>query len=165
MPAQPRLVEIRGLNALRQRLQPGQFFKPVRKHLIEAASKAAHLTARRAAKGKAGKGNLGRAIVVEFANKGMTATVKPTSRVYGISTVIEYGRTHGRRPPYKRLRLWAERAGVSMPVRELQEEIKLRGTEGVGFMEAAEGVANKVIATGIRETEAEIKALWERPRL
>ena len=67
MPMQPRVVEVKGLQALHERLRSGDLWgRSVRKHLIEGASKAAHKTARRAAKGRAGRGNLGRAIQFAF---------------------------------------------------------------------------------------------------
>lgn len=161
--ARTKIVEIRGIDAMRERLRPGRMLSPVKTELVKAAAMAARLTAMRASKGKAGKGTLGKHIHIEFLKKGMVARISPTRRVIGIASVIEYGRRPGRRPPYTPLKLWAARAGVKMSVRDLQQEIKERGTRGVFFMEAAQEAANKVIKGGIPKTEAEIKALWERP--
>ncbi|KPJ64877.1 hypothetical protein AMK68_00135 [candidate division KD3-62 bacterium DG_56] len=164
MPASTTTVQVRGLDALHQRLQSGYLFKPVKSRLIEGAGKAAHKTAQRASKGQAGRGTLGRQIHVDFLHRGLVARVRPTQRVAGIAFTIEYGRRPGKRPPYRALKQWAQRAGIPTPVRALQEEIKMRGTKGVGYMKAAEEAANEVIRTGIRHTEAEIKALWNRPQ-
>lgn len=156
-------ARLEGLDTLRQRLRPGYLLKPVRKNLIESAGNAARKTAQRAAKGQAGTGRLGRHILVDFQDKGMTAVVMPTRTIAGIAFVINYGRRPGRRPPYRALKRWADRAGIPTKIRDLQEDIKLRGTKGLEYMEAAENAANIVLRTGIPATDREIRALWKRP--
>ena len=177
------VVQVRGLDALHQRLKPGMLFRPVTKEIIEAAARAAHLTARRAAKGRAGKGSLGRAITMEYERtwklqdsaatgpRGpFAAIIYPHRSISGIASTIEYGRRSGRRPPYGPIKRWLIAAniipagkGTSKRIREVQEQIRLCGTKGIGYMKAAEDVANKVIRGNLPRTEAEIKALWERP--
>ena len=164
-------AEVRGTNALMELLRSKRFiFNPTRR-LIEGAGIAARKTAQRAAKPHpADKGTLGRAIRLEVAPSGLQATVDIARSVSGIAFTIEEGRRPGRRPPYRAIKRWMVSHGIisgtvrgeGKRVRELQEDIKLRGTRGVHFMAQARDVANTVLRQGVPKTEQEIRELWQR---
>lgn len=164
-------VRVTGLDALREQLRNKKFlFRPTRR-LIEAAGMAARKTAQRAAKPHpADKGTLGRAILMTFRDNNQTAVVDVPRRIAGIAFTIEEGRRPGRRPPYTPIKRWMishgiipEGKGTSKRIQFMRDTIKQRGTKGIHFMAAGRDAADKVIRTGIPKTEAEVKALWDRP--
>ena len=171
MPAQQKqfMVQVVGLDALRLKLREGRLLKPSRSFLQELG-RVGQKTAQRAAKPHpADKGTLGRAILLDFALDGSSARVAPAPRIAGIAFTIEEGRRPGRRPPYGPIKRWMISHGIisgargdSKKVRYMQEDIKLRGTRGIHFMQQAEDMANKVLKGNVPRTEKEIKALWDR---
>jgi len=163
-------VKVRGLDALREQLRSKKFMWRPTRQLIEAAAAAARKTAQRASKGKAGKGSLGRAILVTFRDKGQTAVVDVPRRIAGIAYTIEEGRKPGRRPPYTPIKRWMIQAniisggkGESKRIQFMRDTIRRRGTKGIHFMAAGRDAADKVIHGGIPKTASEIEALWKRP--
>ena len=163
-------VEVSGADALGEMLRSKNFLSSPTRRLIEYAGRAAWRTAQRAAKPHpTDKGTLGRAIRFDILPGGMAARVDIARGVSGIAFTIEEGRRPGRRPPYGPIKRWMISHGIisgargdSKKVRYMQEDIKLRGTRGIHFMQQAEDIANKVLKGNVPRTEQEIKDLWVR---
>ncbi len=163
------VVDVRGLDQLHARLQPGRLLQPT-KRFIHDLAEMAQRTAQRAAKPHpADKGTLGRAISIEFDSSGDVAKVSPARNIAGIAFTIEEGRRPGRRPPYTPIKRWLLSHGIisgargeSRKIQFIREEIKMRGTRGVHFMAQAAEVTQRALREGIPRTEAEIHAAWER---
>lgn len=143
--------------------------EPARR-LIENTSVATRKTAQRAAKPHPGdKGTLGRGVLVTLSRDGSEALVYVTRSMAGIAFTIEEGRRPGRRPPYGPIKRWmiahgiiSAGRGTSKQVREVREDIKLRGTRGIHFMKQAADVADEVLRRGVPQTQQEIRDLWNR---
>jgi hypothetical protein len=167
----PLLVRVDGADQLRHALREKAFlWPPVRRKLIAGAGQAAHKTSQRAAKPHAAdKGTLGRNILLEFEDKGLTARVFPARRITGLAVTIEEGRRPGRRPPYGGIKAWMLSHGLisggrgdSKLIQMMRERIRQSGTRGVGYMAEGAKAAEKVLQQGVPQTEAEVRALWER---
>ena len=163
-------VEITGAAAIIDQLRGRRFVDVPTRRLIENTGVATRKTAQRAAKPHPGdKGTLGRAIRLSFSRDGSEARVDIARSVAGIAFTIEEGRRPGRRPPHGPIKRWmishgiiSAGRGTSKQIREVREQIKLRGTRGVHFMAQALEVANEVLRRGVPQTEQEIRDLWNR---
>lgn len=163
MPRQSFAVEVHGLDVLRQKLDQHRLFGPIREEMIAKAARAGSDKAQEASKGRYGKKGFRGRVKTHIEQDGLVARVDiEPSNIRGIALTIEEGRRPGRRPPYRKLKEWAQAAGISTPVRQLQEDIKLHGTTGIHFMEQASKVADDTLRDRRPATEREIEAAWNR---
>ncbi len=163
-------VDIRGATAILDKLRGRRFVDDPTRRMVLNAGIAARKTAQRAAKPHpSDKGTLGRAIRLSLSKDGSEVLIDFPRRVSGIAYTIEEGRRPGRRPPYGPIKRWLISHGIipagrgtSKQVRAVREEIRLRGTRGVHFMQQATDVAEEVLRRGVPQTEQEIRDLWTR---
>lgn len=132
---------------------------PVKKDLIEPATKAAKKEMDAKSKGQFGKKGFGRRTRITLEQGGMVGRVAIDNQVSGIAATVDAGRRPGRRPPYKPIKAWAA-GNISTPVRELQENIKLHGTVGLHFMADAQKVAQDILRHGVAPTERALERQW-----
>jgi len=161
-------VEAHGLPALHAKLRDGRLFKPTSDFLGDLG-RTGQKTAQRASKPHpADKGTLGRFVLLDIDKD--KARVHMAGSIANVAFTIEEGRRPGRRPPYTPIKKWAIAHGIipdakgnSAAVKELREDIKNRGTQGIHFMLQAQETVDKALHTGIPKTEHEIKKIWDRP--
>lgn len=161
-------VEVHGLQALQAKLRDGRLLKPT-KEFIEDLGKTARKTAQHESLGRGGKKGFGKFIFLDIEQGGNLARVSVKGSVAGIANTVEEGRRPGRRPPYTPIKKWAIAAGIvpdakgnSAAVKQLRENIKDRGTEGVHFMRKAQEVTDDALRHGVPKTENEIRKLWDK---
>lgn len=155
-------VEIKGWDVIKRKLDAGNIFTPVKHLMIEEAAKAGKKTMDEESKGQFGKKGFGRRTRITLEQGGMVGRVAIDKQVSGIAATVDQGRRAGRRPPYKPIKAWAQAAGISTPIRELQEAIKVGGTGGVFFMQEAQQVAQDTLAHGVAPTERALEHQWNR---
>lgn len=135
---------------------------PVKKDLIEPAAKAGKKEADEKSKGRYGRKGLGRRTHIRFEQDGMLARVAVDSQISGIAWAMEEGRRPGRRPPYRPIKAWKEATPITMTVRELQESIKVHGTQGLHYMRDAAQVADDTLRGRVAPTERALEHQWNR---
>lgn len=162
MPSRTFDVEVRNLDVIKRKLDAGNIFTPVKHLMIEEAAKAGKKTMDEESKGQFGKKGFGRRTHITLEQGGMVGRVAIDKQVSGIAATVDQGRRAGRRPPYKPIKAWAQAAGISTPIRELQEAIKAGGTGGVFFMRDAAQVADDTLRARVAPTERAVEAQWNR---
>lgn len=148
-------VKIEGLEELQRKLRDPRTLKDPTNKILFRARKAG-LNAAREPLSNAGTGLAHRSISASFSKK--TGIVRIFSRMpLARAKSIEEGTRPGTNVPLRRLIRWRMAVNHRLYAEQLREMIRMRGSEGLGFMANAvktiEGNLPRYIADAIREIE------------